>query len=135
MKLKDLPGDHFMSAAVAGQATAGTADEFTIGRVPFRAVVTGVWLIPTAAVTGAATNHFTARVRNRVSGAGNVEVAAKAFDNGVNAPAFEDTTITLSATAANLDLAEGDVLTLEKIIVGTGMAMPDGHVVVAIKAR
>lgn len=135
MKVKDLQGDHLIQADVAGQATAGTADEFTVCRVPFRATVTGVWFVPTATVTGAAANHFTARLRNRASGAGDVGVASTTFDNGVNAPAFDDTALTLSATAGDLNVAEGDVLTLEKLVVGTGMAMPDGHLVVAIKAR
>lgn len=135
MKLKDIPGDHFVSSQADGHATAGTANEVVVGRVPFRAVVTGVWWAPNAAVTGAATNHFTGRLRNRVSGAGDVTVASKTYDNAVNATAFDDNALTLTATAADLNVEEGDVLTWQKVIVGTGLAMPDGQIVVAIKRR
>lgn len=132
-KLKDLQGDHVLSCDVAGQATAGTADEWTIGQVPFRATVTAVAFIPNAAITGAATNFFTANVRNRgAAGAGSTAVALRAYSNGNNAAAFVADALTLQA---GVDVAEGDILTLEKLISGTGLAMPDGTVVVKLKAR
>lgn len=135
MKVKDLPGDHFVHCQADGHATAGTANEVAVCRVPFRATVTGVWWAPKSAVTGAATDHFTARLRNRVSGSGDVTIASKTFDNGVNAVALDDNVLTLTATAADLNVAEGDILTLQKVIVGNGLAMPDGLIVIGLKAR
>lgn len=132
MKLEDIPGDHTMQASIAGNATPNAPDEFTIGILPFAAKVTGAWFIPTAAVTGAATNHMTVAVCNRLSGAGSAVVALKEFVDGVNAVAFDDTPLTLTE---NLVCAKGDVLTLEKLVVGTGMPLPDGHVVVTFQAR
>lgn len=136
MKLKDLQGDVVvMEAFVAGQATAGTADEWVVGRVPFRGKVTRVDFTPVSDVTGAATNHFSAQLRNRgAAAAGTTDVATLAFDNGVNATAFVPKAITV-ATTDDSNVAEGDVLTFEKVIVGTGLAMPEGLVTVHIKAR
>lgn len=136
MKLKDLAGDHRMQADISGQATAGTADEFIVGTAPFRATITGAFLVPETAVNGAVTNHITVTIRNRgAAGAGAVVPASKTFSNGVNAPALTATAVTLSSTSADLDIAEGDVITAEKLIVGTGMALPPGKVVVTFKAR
>jgi hypothetical protein len=137
VKLKDLAGDTvIMEAFVAGQATAGTADEWVVGRVPFRAKITKVTFTPVADITGAATNHFSAQLRNRkADAAGTVDAATLAFDDTINATAFVPKTITLSTTAADLEVAEGQILTFEKVVVGTGMACPEGLVTVHLQAR
>jgi hypothetical protein len=87
-------------------------------------------------VTGAATNNFAATVRNRgTDGLGAVQVAITTYAAGVNAVAYDENTLALSGTAANLLVNEGDNLTCEKLVNGTGLAMPDGHVVVLLAAR
>jgi hypothetical protein len=136
-KLRDIQGDNVvMRAYVAGHATAGTADEFTIGEAPFGFEVTAVRWYANAGVTGANTNYFTVTVRNRgTDGSGSTVVASKDFVSGTNATAFDLTTITLSATAANLLVTEGQVLTVEKLVTGTGLAMPDGLVEVIGRSR
>lgn len=121
---------------VAGQATAGTPDEFTGAVVPFRGVITKVTFVPKATVTGVVTNNFALTVRNRgANGAGAVNVASITYGSGVNATAFTAADVTLNATAANLAVNKGDVLTVEKLVNGTGLAMPAGTVIVEIKPR
>ncbi len=116
-----------------GVATAGNDDSFVIGRAPYAGTVTSVTYTPEAAITGAATNHRAIRVRNRgQDGSGSTVVAELAFDNGVNATAFDEKTITVSGTAANLTVVEGDVLELFSDAVGTGIADPGGVVRVTI---
>lgn len=116
-----------------GVATAGNDDSFIIGEAPFDGTVTGVTFTPEAAITGAATNHRAIRVRNRgADGTGTTVVAELAFDNGVNAAAFDEKTIPLSATAANLEVNEGDILELFSDAVATGIADPGGIVRVTI---
>ncbi len=133
MKIRDLQGDVAeLAERVPGQATAGTAGEWALGVVPFRARVTSVTFAPEAAVTGAATNHFRLDVRNREDGAGSDDVAALAFDDGVDAAAWAATDIPLTD---DVDVDEGDVLTVEKIVVGNGLAMPAGVVSVTLQAR
>lgn len=134
--LHDIPGNHVLKSHAAGHATAGTTDQFVIGRVPFKAVVVGCYWVPAAAVTGHTTDYFTATVTNRgAAGAGTTAVAALAFTNAVTAAAFAAKTLTASATAADLNVVEGDVLTLDKTVAASGLAMPDGQIEVVLQAR
>lgn len=133
--IRDIPGNHQIVGYFPGHATAATAKEAALGRAPFRCKVQSVVFIAAAAITGAATNYFTLNVRNRTTaGVGTAVPAALAFSNGVNAVAQAPTSITLSATAADLVIAEGDVITAEKAISGTGLACPDGLIVVTVQA-
>ena len=50
--------------------------------------------------------------------------------NGVNATGKAQATITLSGTAANLVVAQGDVIELQSLHVGSGIADPGGVYVV-----
>jgi hypothetical protein len=135
MRLKDVAGDHIVAVAVAGQGTAGTADEFTGFRAPFRATITAAYWVPTAAITANGSNYFTLTVRNRAgAGSGSALPAQRAY-SATNSTAFVAEAMTLSSTSTDLDLAEGDIVTIEKIVTGTGLAMPDGTVQVHLKAR
>lgn len=93
---------------------------------PFAGTVTAVEIIAAAAITGANTDSRTMQLHNRgQSGAGTTLVAEKAFVSGVNAAADDATALTLSATAANLVVAAGDVLEFTSLHVGsTGLAGP-----------
>lgn len=115
-------------------AAAGGADSDTpIGAAPFAGVVTAVKYTPVTVLTGADANSRTISLRNKgLTGAGSTSVASKAFVNGVNAPAMDQTDITLSGTPANLDVAEGDVLALYSLHIGTGIADPGGLVEVTL---
>src|SRR6266571_4333445 len=134
--LADLSGPQRLRIDVAGQATAATVAEFAGIVVPFNAKVTAVTYTPFSAVTGAATNNFTVTCRNRgQAGAGTVTPASLNFANTVNAAAFVPTAVTLSSTASDLVLLKNDVLTFEKLVVGTGMAMPAGAITVEIQGN
>lgn len=113
---------------------AGTDDTFTIGEAPFAGTVTSASFVANATLTGADTDSRTLNVVNKgQAGAGSTVVASKAFTNGVNATAFDETALTLSGTAANLVVAAGDILQLHSdSIGGTGLAQPDGQVRVEI---
>lgn len=117
-----------------GVGTANADDKFVVGVAPFAGTVTAVTFIPEADITGAATNHRALRVRNcgSVDGTGTTVIAELAFDNGVNATAFTAKTIPLSATAANLVVAAGDVIQLFSDAVLTGITDPGGMVRVTI---
>lgn len=135
MKTAELAGDQYIAGYFPGHTTAGTAKECTIGRAPFAGTITAVTFLPATAITGAATNYFTLNVRNRAQdGAGTKVPAALAFSNGVNASVHDEKTITLSATASDLTVAAGDIITVEKAVSGTGLACPDGLVVVTFRS-
>lgn len=111
---------------------ANTDAETDILIAPEAATVTAVTYVAATAITGANTDSRTAVLVNKgQSGSGTTIVATKAFTSGVNAAADDDTAITLSATAANLVVASGDVLVWQSNHVGsTGLADPGGLVVV-----
>lgn len=131
---KELRGDRVITVQVAGNATAGTADEFTAFVAPFNLKVTGVKWVPTAAITANATNYFTLTLRNRTTGAGAALPASRSYA-ATNSAAFTAEEMTLSSTAADLNVAAGDALSVEKLVSGTGLAMPDGVVQISYRAR
>ncbi|MFB4280843.1 hypothetical protein ACBJ59_36525 [Nonomuraea sp. MTCD27] len=117
-------------------STANASDDITAAVAPFDCTVTAVAYITEAAVTGAATNNRTVSVVNKgQAGAGSTTVASLTFGSGTNAVAYDETTVTLSGTAANLDLAAGDVLQWRSIFAGTGIADPGGLVRVTVTRR
>jgi hypothetical protein len=121
---------------VPAVSTAGNDDDVVFAQVPFDATVTAVEYVPEAAITGAATNHRTVSLVNKgQAGSGTTTVATLTFDNGVNATAYNERAITLSGTAANLDLTAGDTLQWRSIHVGTGITDPGGVVRVTISRR
>ncbi len=106
-------------------ATAATRED-TLGAAPFPATVTSVLFTPQAAITGVNTNTRRVEVRNKgQAGAGVVVVASLQFDSGVNGVADDEKVLTLSGTPT---IAEGDVLAVNTVAVGTGLADPGGTV-------
>jgi len=117
-------------------AAAG-ADTSVDVRAPFAGKVSAVTYIPRTVLTGANTDSRTITVTNKgQAGSGTTVVAQKAFTSGVNAPADDETAITLTditVSGHELDttVAEGDVLEVASTHVGsTGLADPGGTVVV-----
>lgn len=113
--------------SVTVAATAAGADasgSYVVA--PFAGVVTAASIIAATALTGANTESRTVQLHNRgQAGAGTTLVASKAFVSGTNAAADDETALTLSATAADLVVAEGDVLEFTSLHVGaTGLAGP-----------
>ena len=135
--LQDLPGQQQLIVAVPGQATAATPDEFVLATMPFNGTVTSVSYLPKSTVTGAATNFLSVTCRNRgPAGAGATNVAQLDYSSGaVVTTAFAPGAVTLNATAANRNFSAGDVLTCEKLVAGTGLAMPAGTVIVNYTVR
>lgn len=134
-QFKELRGDLVFPIAVPGQATAGTADEFSGMVAPFDLKITGVKWIPAAAVVADPVNNFTLNLRNRgAAGAGTALPASRSYA-ATNSTAFVGETMTLSGAAADLLVAAGDVLTVSKVNGGTGLAMPDGVVQIYAQAR
>lgn len=117
------------------EAVAAAADATVIiGRAGFAGTVTEVTYTPEAAITGANTETRTFNLINKgTAGTGSTLVATLAMVSGVNGVAFDEKTITLSATAANLAVADGDILAWTSVHSGsTGLADPGGLVKVAL---
>jgi hypothetical protein len=124
--VKTLVGD---TDAVA----AGSDATVNVGRAPFSGTVTQATYAPNATLTGANTDSRTLSIINKgQSGTGITSVATLAFTSGVNAPASDEKALTLSGTAANLNVAQGDILAFVSTHVGAGLADPGGLVEIDI---
>lgn len=135
--LEDVPGTHTRVAYIPGQSTAGTADGWPIMVAPDAIVVTAVRWTPAAAVTGANTNYFSLAAQNRgTAGTGTTALTStKDYTSGTDSVAYDSESLTLSGTAANLNVAAGEVLALIRTVTGTGLAMPDGLVEIDFQYR
>jgi hypothetical protein len=130
------PLQRTIEADVPAVSTAGNDDDSVIAQAPFDCTVTAVQYVPEAAITGANTNTRSITLFNKgQAGAGTTTVATLQFDSGVNAAANDEKTVTLSGTAANLDLAAGDTLLWRSLHIGTGQADPGGLVRVTVTRR
>lgn len=119
----------------AVDAVAANADLTTVvAEVDVAGTVTAVKYIPKADITGANTDSRTVSLVNKgADGNGTTVVATLAMVSGVNSADFDEKTITLSATAADLVVADGDVLAWTSVHVGsTGLADPGGTVKVTV---
>ncbi|MFJ4808496.1 hypothetical protein [Streptomyces longwoodensis] len=124
-----------IEADVPAVATA-SSDDTVVGQAPFDCTVTKVEYVPETAVTGADTNSRTVSLVSKgQAGSGTTTVASLALTSGVNAAANDEKTVTLSGTAANLDLTAGDTLQWRSIAVGTGLADPGGLVRITVSRR
>lgn len=126
------PFTQYLSAPVA--ATAAGADASGLLVAPFDCTLTAASLIPLTVLTGANTESRTLQVFNRgQAGSGTTLMASKAFTSGVNAPAEDETALTLSVTAADLVITAGDVIEVKSLHVGaTGLAGVQGIVRLSI---
>lgn len=134
MNINELSGDLVFTATVPPTA-AGTPVEVPIIQLPWAALITEIKWIPGAAMTANGTNFCTLTPRNRQSGAGSVIPATARSWASVNSVATTPETLTLSATATDVQAAAGDVLTAHFTHSGTGLAIPAGLVQVKVRLR
>jgi homoaconitase/3-isopropylmalate dehydratase large subunit len=121
------------SVRVLLAAAADATSDQVIGVVSAAGAIVSATYTPDTVLTGADTNSATLEILNAgAAGSGTTQAAAKAFTNGVNAAAKDETTLTLNATAANQEVVAGDVLVFRRTKVGTGLATPAGFVRVMV---
>ena len=124
--MSQAPKTDFLAGTAPAVAT-GVDGSHALFRAPYIGKIVSASFVADALLTGANTNTRKIAIVNKgQAGAGAVEVAAKQFNSGVNAAAFDETALTLSATAADLVVAEGDLLAVVSTHIGTGLADPGG---------
>lgn len=129
---KENRGDQYAFCNVPAEGTAASTDEWPVFQPPFNAVITAVNWIPAAAVTGAATNNFALALNDLTAAA--AVTSTKTYANGTNSVANTAEAFTL-ATAAGVNVAAGDVITLKRTVNGTGLASPAGAVRITYRWR
>lgn len=116
-------------------ATAATVDEFVAFRAPFNIKITAVRYLPAADLSGVTATEVTLAVNNKgLDGLGAVEIASLSFITTVDADEFDEKAIPLSGTAADLLAVAGDVITIQKSVTSTGLAL-DGTVEIEFESR
>jgi hypothetical protein len=112
----------YVGVPVASTSAGTDASGLTVA--PFAGTLSAASIISLTTLTGANTESRTLQVFNRgQAGSGTTLMASKAFTSGVNATAEDETSLTLSATAADLVVAAGDVVEVKSLHVGaTGLA-------------
>lgn len=113
--------------ALASGAT-NTDQEIASFRAPHDMKLAAAYAVLIAALTGAATNYANFNIVNKgTAGAGTTIMAALAFTSGVEVAAEAPKAFTLSATAANLLISEGDVIAIAALHGGAGAVYPIGN--------
>lgn len=120
----------------AAAATATTEYPFHLTGVNDTGTVTAVQFTPDSAVTANATNYATISVARRAVAdySTGIAVASRATDTVTtdDMVAFTPWALTLSGTAANLEVADNDVFTVAIAKAASGVVIPAGVVTVEI---
>jgi hypothetical protein len=110
---------------VAAQGTASTTQTTVIAESPAAGVVSAASITPNAAVTGHATNYRTFTLTNKgQAGAGTTAIGTFATSStpANDLTASDERALTLSSTASDLVVAEGDVLAVVETVAASGVA-------------
>jgi hypothetical protein len=111
--------------ATVPAATKEAVQDQVIGEAPFAGTVTAVSIVPEANGTANATNYRTFTVQNKgAAGSGSTAVAALPTDTPTtdDLKAFDEKALTLSGTAANLEVSAGDILAVVETVAAEGLA-------------
>lgn len=129
IKWRELRGtvrEHFH---VPSQATAGTADVWTMLVALYDLEVLAVRFVPDAAITADATDYSVYTVTNEgTDGTGTNDVATRSWA-ATNSVAQVPDTLTLGS-ATDVLVSAGEVVSVVKTVGGTGLTIPDGRLVV-----
>ncbi len=134
-QLSEIAGDFTARVVLEAQGTAGNTDSWVVLLADSNITITSVTIVPRAAITANGTNYFTLTLVNKgAANAGSTAVATRAW-SATNSVANTAETMTLSSTAADLNVASGDVLSIDRTVAASGLASPRFLVVVKYKLR
>jgi hypothetical protein len=135
VQYKELRGDIYIPFNTLPGSALNVNVEWPVFVVPWPMLLTAARFIPLANITANATNFFTLNVRNRgAAGAGTAIPASRSWA-ATNSTALVAEAMTLSATATDLQLAAGDVLTVAVVNSGAGLAVPVFSLQLTVRGR
>lgn len=124
-----LPGTVGVQGHIETIAT-GTANEVLVWRnnTGAKVKITKAAFTPDEAVTGAATNNFSLQFKSKLAagGANKNITAVRTYASGTDIAQFAEDSLVLSTTAADLEVDDGEAVTLDKAINGSGLVLPAG---------
>ena len=110
------------SASVPAQGTAGTAQATIVGEAKVAGRLTEAVIQPAAAVTANATNYRIFTLYNRGSTGAGTTVMATYNSATTGLTDNDEMAMTLSATAADLVYAAGDIFEIAETVAASGVA-------------
>ena len=126
----DSPGERDEQISHIAHAAATGTETLCVWRAPCIGKLMGIDWVPSAAVTGAATNYTNINLINRgTDGNSTTEIANKDFASGTNAADFTAVAIYSPAAGSELALSEGQVISCTFEKVGNGLDLPSGNFV------
>lgn len=133
--VKELSGTHQVRVSLPAMTGATADDEFVVEVAGNNVVIKAVRFIPGAAVTANVTNFTILSVRNRKADASGTALPASRTWAATNSVAQVADVCTLSATAADLLVSAGDVLTVQRLHTAAGLVIPAGVVEIDYQIR
>lgn len=134
---KFMAAQEYQATAFVPSILAATAtEEDPIFQAPRDVLITGLSIVPQAAVTGDSTNSKTLDVVDKAAdGSGSTAITTSlVLATGTNLTALKPQTVTL-ASATGFKLAQGRVLSFKTAKVGSGVLMPGLHIVIFFEPR
>lgn len=107
---------------IPAQGTAGTTQATDITEVQFNGTITGASLTTPVAIVANGTNYRIFTLMNRGQAGTGTTVIATCDTSVTGFTAHDERAMTLTATAADLEVAAGDILAIVETIAGTGVA-------------
>jgi hypothetical protein len=124
MQIKEMGGNLTVPVNLESTGNAASTGNLPAWVAPYKCTITAVSLVPSAAITADGTNYAVYTLTRHTAGATATTVATRSWI-ATNSAAVTAEAMTLSATAANLILAQGDTLTIVKTAAGTGLVIPN----------
>jgi hypothetical protein len=119
---------HTVVVRLPAAAAADATEKWPVFYTDRKITVHGAWFVPQSTVTGQNTNTFNLNLKNAgTGGAGTTELGNLDFVLGTNATGLDATAF---AALDDERVSAGEVLFAERELVGTGLAMPEGAVVI-----
>jgi hypothetical protein len=123
MQFKEIRGSVTQQAFLESTGNAASTGNLPAFVAPYDCKVVAVSLVPSAAITADGTNYATYTLTRHTAGASATTVATRVWSAG-NSAAVTSEAMTLSGTAANLQLTAGDTLSIVKTVAASGLLIP-----------
>lgn len=131
----DDTAGYVLTMELPAVAAADTSTVVANAAIPYDAVVRRVDIVPRAGITFNASNFSTLSLQNKGPlASGTTVVATRTWAAGSSVAGTKEQ-MTLSGTAANLEVKAGDLLQVVHGTGGSGLAMPAVSVLVTFQAR
>jgi len=128
VSLSNVPYGHVLEALTQEKAAGDATAEIAIFNIPFKGTIFEVAIVPTKDITGQPTNYFNLNVKTRkADGSGAKEIANRDYNASTVTETLGVKRVLFSGAE---EVEENGSVSLERELVGTGLATPPLQVIV-----